>query len=217
MTTENILSFLADNYKYFMIAAGVLLVALIGFYFDGKKKKKASEEGIQQAPQGGFTQDASMNMVQNSVEPTVMAPNQAPEVSSLPNGEPAPVAPTSDTIFTAPPVNGGENASEDKLIIEEPQTALNSNAGIETMISEAPSVPETPVVEAPAAPTIEINPAPAETVIEASPTMQAPQVESPVSMVQEEPVMQSVQPEVATPEVAQPTQPTQTYQNTIQQ
>ena len=40
---DSILSFLADNYKYFMIAAVVLLFALIGFIVDGKKKKKNEE------------------------------------------------------------------------------------------------------------------------------------------------------------------------------
>lgn len=37
---DSILSFLADNYKYFMIAAVVLLLALIGFIVDGKRKRR---------------------------------------------------------------------------------------------------------------------------------------------------------------------------------
>ena len=40
---DNILSFLADNYKWFMLAAVLLLFALIGFIVDGKKKKKNEE------------------------------------------------------------------------------------------------------------------------------------------------------------------------------
>lgn len=40
---ENILSFLADNHKWFLGAAVLLLFALIGFIVDGKKKKKTDE------------------------------------------------------------------------------------------------------------------------------------------------------------------------------
>lgn len=41
---ENFLTFLSNNYIYFLIAAGVLFFALIGFLFDLKKKKEESND-----------------------------------------------------------------------------------------------------------------------------------------------------------------------------
>ena len=41
---DTVLNFLADHYLWFMIGAGFLLLALIGFIVDGKKKKKVARE-----------------------------------------------------------------------------------------------------------------------------------------------------------------------------
>ncbi|MBQ4262880.1 MAG: hypothetical protein IJB83_01375 [Bacilli bacterium] len=60
---ESIFNFLADNYIYFMIAAGILAIALIGFLIDGKKKQKKEEIA-------GVPTMQAMN-TQNTVQPTV--------------------------------------------------------------------------------------------------------------------------------------------------
>ncbi len=45
---EKFLDFLASNYIYFLIAAGVLFFALIGFIVDLKKKGKSEEEEVRE-------------------------------------------------------------------------------------------------------------------------------------------------------------------------
>lgn len=74
---ENVLSFLADNYLYFMIGAVVLLFALIGFAVDGKKRKKddvAETNPANTMPntnmQFGQNPNAGQNNVPNQVPPT---------------------------------------------------------------------------------------------------------------------------------------------------
>lgn len=47
---DSILDFLANNYLWFMISGAVLLIALIGFVVDGKKKKKVIESEEIQLP-----------------------------------------------------------------------------------------------------------------------------------------------------------------------
>ena len=42
---ESVMNFLADNYIWFFVAAGVLLFALIGFIIDSKRKKKNEFKG----------------------------------------------------------------------------------------------------------------------------------------------------------------------------
>ena len=50
---DSILNFLSNNYKWFLIAAGVLVLALIGFIADSKKKKKAQENALNTAAVDG--------------------------------------------------------------------------------------------------------------------------------------------------------------------
>ena len=42
---DSVMNFLADNYIWFFVAAGVLLFALIGFIIDSKKKQKSEFKG----------------------------------------------------------------------------------------------------------------------------------------------------------------------------
>ena len=67
MNMESIMNFLADNYKWFMIAAGVLLVALIGFLVMGKKKK-GTESAPTPVPQNDFNQMSTMEQAQAQVQ-----------------------------------------------------------------------------------------------------------------------------------------------------
>ena len=232
MNTENILSFLADNYKYFMIASGVLLIALIGFIVDGKKKKKQELEKSVPLPQGGFTQGENMQAVPNSVDTVqYVQNNEQPTAAVANNSNTQNIAPTqinqqpTDTIFTSAPVDSSvnnivPNNNEEKLIIEEPQAAINMEpTSMESIMTEAPSVTVSPQVETLAAPTpvVEVKTEPEEVVIQPQPQMQAPQMEVPISMEREEPVMQSVQPTMVAPQQVQQTPVNNPYQNTIQQ
>ncbi len=42
---ENVMNFLAENYIWFFVAAGVLLFALVGFLIEGKNKNKSEVKG----------------------------------------------------------------------------------------------------------------------------------------------------------------------------
>jgi hypothetical protein len=47
---EGFLTFLSNHYIYFLIAAGVLLFALLGFVFDLKKRKETPEVSEEEIP-----------------------------------------------------------------------------------------------------------------------------------------------------------------------
>lgn len=84
---EKFLDFLASNYIYFLIAAGVLFFALIGFIVDLRKKNKSEEE-------------------EGSVTPEVTVPEQPiqenVEISDVPVN-PVPTVPTEE-FNPAPPM-----------------------------------------------------------------------------------------------------------------
>ena len=42
---ENVMNFLADNYIWFFVAAGILCFALIGFIIESRKKQKNEFKG----------------------------------------------------------------------------------------------------------------------------------------------------------------------------
>lgn len=147
MNTETIMNFLADNYKWFMIGAGVLLFALIGFLVSGKKKKEDTNSGVTMN-QNDFSQmgtldqnqvvaQATPQFIQNptpEVQQPVAQPTPAVGVPVAP--EPvAPAAPVNDTIFTGAPVNASE-PEEEKLVIEAPTGTLNENINMDTLGQE---------------------------------------------------------------------------------
>ncbi len=190
MDTETIMNFLADNYKWFMIGAGVLLLALIGFIVGGKKKKDSPDTGIAMN-QTDFNQMGTMQQATTTAQPAPQfiqnpAPVQqaAPVVAQTTPQEPvAPVqaaAPESDTIFTGAPTNTSE-PEEEKLVIEAPTGTLNENINMDSIGSERGQEVLPPVTDAPAAPA-------------ASNQMvfETPPVEAPVA-----PAMESVAPEMA--------------------
>ena len=81
---ENILSFLADNYLYFMIGAVVLLFALIGFAVDGRKKKK--DDRVEMNPANTMP-NQGVQFGQNPTAAQTTVPNQVPPVQpELNNG-----------------------------------------------------------------------------------------------------------------------------------
>ncbi len=148
MNMETVMNFLADNYTYFMIAAGVLLVALIGFLVSGRKKK-GNDTQAAPIPQNDFSQ---MGTLEQAQAPTPAAP--VTPIAPTPLEPAAAPAPAQDTIFTGAPVNAVEE--EDKLIIEAPSGALNENVNMDTLQIEEPVAPApveaSPVAPAPAAP-----------------------------------------------------------------
>ncbi len=99
---DKVLDFLANNYIYFLIAAGVLVLALIGFIFDSKKKNK-EENNISNAPLPSINNEPTIPSIpgdvvagpgsnmetpvvldqQNAVEEPIIPGPPAPEVESI--------------------------------------------------------------------------------------------------------------------------------------
>lgn len=173
---DNILSFLADNYKWFMLAAVLLLFALIGFIVDGKKKKKNEE--VVPVPnadaQAATTASAAPTTVSASAEPAAPAPAQTPaeeqgiviEEPSLNNVE----ATSTEVNVTTPEEEGSifgtpemqapasvETTAEDPaitegptLVIEEKEEAapeMSAPVQTESAPEVAPTTPEVVVSE----------------------------------------------------------------------
>lgn len=208
---DSILSFLADNYKYFMIAAVVLLFALIGFIVDGKKKKKNEEvvpvpnvDAQAQAAQGmAPTQPAQVQPATPApaVEQTAVEPGLVIEEPSLNNVEPASqelnldasIQEEQGSIFGTPEMQAPaavETTAPDPATVEGPTLVIEDKE--ETPAPEmAASTPE-PVAPAPvetAAPVAE--PVAEPTVQEVAPTMTAPEMPAaPAATTPETPIQQ---------------------------
>ena len=196
MNTETIMNFLADNYKWFMIGAGVLLFALIGFLVSGKKKKEDTNSGVTMN-QNDFSQMGTMAQVQDAQAQPQVQPAVAQPVAEAPAEVQPQAQGVQDTIFTAAPVNN-EDESE-KLVIEAPSGALNNNPNMDTMGMEMPGEPITEVPgPAPVAPESLVIEEP--TPVNAVPVEAAPL--SPVEPMPVEPTPVVAEP---TPVVAEPT------------
>lgn len=200
---DSILSFLADNYKYFMIAAVVLLFALIGFIVDGKKKKKNEE--VVPVPNADAQAQAAQGMAPTqpvqtqpatpapTVEQTAVEPGLVIEEPSLNNVEPASqelnldasVQEEQGSIFGTPEMQAPaavETTAPDPATVEGP-----------TLIIEDKE--ETPAPEMVASTPEPVAPTPVETVVP-EPTPAAP-VAEPVA----EPTVQEVAPTMTAPEM----------------
>lgn len=210
---DAILNFLADNYKWFMGGAIVLLIALIGFVVDGKKKKNKNEE----LPENTATinQVDAVNQSQNVV------PTQEVEQS---------------LVFEQPSLNDNDTMSELKETGVEPsltfennsvepqnptyygnaeqsvnETISNNNNVIGDTIAtpdmiynpvEQPIVVETPAYTAPVEP-FAMNEVPATPMVEI-PVVETPIVEVPVVEMPAMPTPEQA-PTVETPVVTVPT------------
>lgn len=208
---DSILSFLADNYKYFMIAAVVLLFALIGFIVDGKKKKKNEEvvpvpnvDAQAQAAQGmAPTQPAQVQPATPApaVEQTAVEPGLVIEEPSLNNVEPASqelnldasVQEEQGSIFGTPEMQAPaavETTAPDPATVEGPTLVIEDKE--ETPAPEmAASTPE-PVAPAPVETTAPVaEPVAEPTVQEVAPTMTAPEMPAaPAATTPETPIQQ---------------------------
>lgn len=83
---DKILDFLANNYIYFLIGAGVLFFALIGFIVDLKKKNKPEEGNGEVAPEVPID-------VQTPVAPVAVEPVAQVEIPVAPVEEYRPIPP----------------------------------------------------------------------------------------------------------------------------
>ncbi len=114
---DSINNFLADNYLWFMIGAGVLLVALIGFIVDGKKKKTKGEElpsDTTNINQINATSEAEIPSMGVQDTPIVQ-PNVQPQVNSEPQ-----------LVFEQPSLNDNETINEIKKLSVEPSLTFES-------------------------------------------------------------------------------------------
>lgn len=197
---ESIFNFLADNYIYFMIAAGILAIALIGFLIDGKKKQKKEEIA-------GVPTMQAMN-TQNTVQPTVaqtqteqpnaQVVNEAPVAEpTLTFDEPAnQVEP--ESIFNIPEPTNAPTIGEPitmpatQEVVSEPVQEpivepVNIDQSVQTSQVNEPVIDSAPVVDVPeVTPVQSIEPAPAIEVPEMTPVEN--NASEPVVPVVEEPV-----------------------------
>lgn len=198
---DAILNFLADYYIYFMIGAGVLLLALVGFIVDGKNKKKKNQEVVPTAP---VTPEAGQTAQPETVLPEA-APMQATADTVTPVEEPSlsglestPTEPTltienSETPASEEPtlVIGetptiGETPSAEPAVAEEPTLVIGETPSVEpTSVAEpvvtqstdanvAPDVVETPTPEAVTAPEVVTPEAPVAPTAPVAPEVVAP-------------------------------------------
>lgn len=136
---DNILSFLADNYKWFMLAAVILLFALIGFIVDGKKKKKSSE--VVPVPNADAQAQAAAGVAPTSVaNPESVAPAPAPAPTNEPQG----------LVIEEPSLNNVEATSQEVNIGEEEGSIfgtpeMQAPAAVETT-AEDPAVTDAPTL-----------------------------------------------------------------------
>ena len=201
---NSILIFLTNNYKWFLVAALILFLALVGFVTQSKKKKS-----------NGDVPTVNTNVAPTpQAQPTVQTPvEQAPvETVSMPNME-APtsvsneviepeatpdlnVAPTM-TFNDMPAPNPSESLANETVSNEVVMDPIQNNQFTEPVTS-TPSVQETPTVQ--------------------MPTFEVPSVETPVSasseLSQPEPTtLENVTPEpIIMPEPAIISEPTTTIE-----
>lgn len=208
---DSILSFLADNYKYFMIAAVVLLFALIGFIVDGKKKKKNEEvvpvpnvDAQAQAAQGmAPTQPAQVQPATPApaVEQTAVEPGLVIEEPSLNNVEPASqelnldasVQEEQGSIFGTPEMQAPaavETTAPDPATVEGPTLVIEDKE--ETPAPEMAASTLEPIAPAPVETTAPVaEPVAEPTVQEVAPTMTAPEMPAaPAATTPETPIQQ---------------------------
>ena len=118
---ESVMNFLAENYIWFFVAAGVLLFALIGFLIDGKNKSKNEFKG------------ESVNTEEAKEIKEVVVETPKEEILDF-GGETAPEIPTLENI---------EVATNNETVSEEAPKEETTSEDIETF--EIPTLEETPV------------------------------------------------------------------------
>lgn len=153
---NSILNFLSNNYIWFLVAAGILLLALIGFIAQSKKNKKSNGDvptvntNVAPAPQA---QPTVQTPVEQAPVETVSMPNmEAPtsvsnEVTEPPTTPDLNVAPTM-TFNDMPAPNPSESLANETISSEVVMDPIQNNQFTEP-VAPTPSVQETPAVQMP--------------------------------------------------------------------
>jgi len=137
---ENVMNFLADNYIWFFVAAGVLFFALIGFIIESRKKQKNEFKGesieetkTEETPVTPVTPvENATTPEEQSIEENTKTTNNSETV--VENTTPTPVEPIM-------PINNVEN-TPNTLNNEQPAISTPLNSAIEE--SENKETIETP-------------------------------------------------------------------------
>ncbi len=143
---EKFLTFLADNYIWFLVGAAILLLTLIGFIVDSKKKKTQGESygGESSAEESFFETPAPETIVEQPQNDFKAVSNEVieemPQESQLNTNEtsfesidlfseaPAsPMPPEPEVTFDA------TNAINDEPIISTPEAPVETQKPIETI------------------------------------------------------------------------------------
>lgn len=179
---EKILGFLADNYLWFMIGAGVLLLALIGFVVNGRKEKKNN--------------DNNASLPGQDAQPAVV-PTSNPLETQMPS---QPVQNVQPDLSTQPTVNAEATVqtAEEKptLIFEEPSFNDGNSEAVSNALGDSSSMGETPE-------SLDNAPTLGEPISVDAP-VETPTVETPVAEPVVEPVTEplSAEPIIETPSVS---------------
>lgn len=154
---EEIKMFLANNYLWFLIGAGVFALALGGFIMDLNKKKKLEKEGAE-----NVVPNAEENVNIPETEPTANAfeqdimlnpmpiENNIPNYSEVPNinNTPVDVPSMPDMINPTPEVLPNENVGYENNPINVPYTPVNETVNptpvVETVQGDNSSVSNEP-------------------------------------------------------------------------
>lgn len=156
---ESVMNFLAANYMWFFVAAGILCFALIGFIFDSKKKKNNEFKGesVEETKTETLAESSVNEPVQSESAPIEMmegpvyeAPvEEAAVTSAVENTMEINDIPMNSTVeeptFTETPVNPDLETVEPAIEEESPKMSFG-----ESISYEAPAAPdpfETPTLD----------------------------------------------------------------------
>ena len=127
---ETFLDFLTENYIYFLIAAGVLILALIGLIVSSKKKGKEENHEVENALPSETVETPTNTIVsepvqeQPSVQPVEQA-QQPEETLDFKTTEPTP-APPVEPIHETPATIDNTAKTYDDPIMQIDQTSNNN-------------------------------------------------------------------------------------------
>lgn len=132
---ENVMNFLADNYIWFFVAAGVLFFALIGFIIESKKKTKSEFKG----------ESIDNSVIESNLTPLEDSNSNVEVINSNVN-----LSNTENNNILEPVVNTtlGENNSIEEI---KPREVLNSSVEVPINVPTPEPMPEVsePIVETP--------------------------------------------------------------------
>ena len=189
---DSMLNFLSNNYKWFLLAAGILMVALIGFIVDAKKKKKGNNPEVPNVNPNVVQTPPAAPVGQTSTEPatTAIVNMDAPSMEAPTTNMEVPVTemPTTAETYTAPTMSfsdmpsptPSDNLANPVVSNENVLDPIQNNT-----FTEAPTI--APVVETPS-----FQEMPTEMPTVQMPAFEVPSVETPI---------QSASAEISQPEM----------------